>query len=125
MANGTTQLQYIFLVISIPTLGLIKLSVLCLYRRIFVTDKRNARDLHNMLYIVLLSVTALWTLGYCFAFMFACKGHFTAWWKSAMSLITNCVDTLELLFSFAISDFLTDAIVILLSHSTSTYSHGT
>ncbi|KAF1955639.1 hypothetical protein CC80DRAFT_415320 [Byssothecium circinans] len=108
------KLQYIFVVISIPTLGFIKLSVLCLYRRIFVTDTTNVQNLHNMLYIFLLSLTAIWATGFCLAFMFACRGHFSAWWTSAISLITNCVNTLELLFSFAISDFLTDAIVILL-----------
>ncbi|ORY19056.1 hypothetical protein BCR34DRAFT_260972 [Clohesyomyces aquaticus] len=110
----TARLQYIFLTISVPTLGLIKLAVLTFYRRIFVVDKGNLRNGHNFVYIAMMCIVVVWAGGFCLSFMFACKGNFTAWWTSAMSLITNCVNTLELLFAFAVSDFITDAIVILL-----------
>lgn len=108
------RLQYIFLVMSVPTLGAIKLSVLAFYRRIFVIEKRNPHNMLNILYIAFIVVIALWIGGYTFAFMFACKVNFSAWWTSAISLITNCVDTLNLLYSYAITDFITDALIILL-----------
>jgi hypothetical protein len=95
---------------SVPTLGIIKLSVLSFYRRIFVIEKRNARNGHNLLACII----SLWIGGFTLTFMFACKGHFSAWWTSAFSLMTKCIDTLELLFAFAVTDFVLDAAVILL-----------
>jgi hypothetical protein len=59
-------------------------------------------------------VVSLWTASLCFSFMFACKGNFSAWWLSASSLIANCINTLQLLFAFAVSDFVTDVIVLTL-----------
>ena len=102
------------MVISVPTLGAIKLRVVFFYRRIFVIDKRHLKDTLNIVYIGILTLVAVWTVSFCFAFMFSCKGHSSAWWTSASSLITNCVNTLELLFAFAISDFVTDIIVIVI-----------
>jgi hypothetical protein len=108
------QLQYIFLVISAPTLGAIKVSVVCFYRRIFVVDKTNLKNLHNVMYLSVIAIVAIWTGGYMLSFIFACKGNFSAWWTSAIDLITKCVNTLELFFSFAVSDFIMDCIIIVL-----------
>jgi Na+/melibiose symporter-like transporter len=113
LAVNNPQLQYIFLVISVPTLGAIKASVLLFYRRIFVVDKSDMKSLNNLLYLCTLVIVCLWTTGFTFSFMFACKGNFTAWWTSAVSLITNCVNTLELLFAFGVSDFILDCIILL------------
>ncbi|OCL09075.1 hypothetical protein AOQ84DRAFT_376166 [Glonium stellatum] len=110
----TARLQYIFLVISVPTLGLIKMTFVFFYRRIFVVEKQNFSNLQNIVYTAMICTIFLWSGGFLFSFIFACKGHFTAWWASASSLITNCVNTLELLYAFAISDFITDSIIILL-----------
>lgn len=108
------RLQYIFLVISIPALGAIKLSVLFFYRRIFVIEKSNLRNMHNIMYTVIIAIVAIWIAGFCFTFMFACKGDFDAWWHSALSLMTKCIDTLILLYAYAISDFISDVIIILI-----------
>ncbi|CAI6339177.1 unnamed protein product [Periconia digitata] len=110
----SSRLQYIFVVISVPTLGLINLSVLTFYRRIFVIDRSNLKDFRNAVYFGMMVAITLWTGGFFLSFMFACKGHFTAWWTSAISLITNCVNTLELVFAYAISDFITDVSIMLL-----------
>ncbi|KAL5114215.1 hypothetical protein ACEQ8H_007917 [Pleosporales sp. CAS-2024a] len=110
----TMILQYIFLVISVPTLGAIKISVVCFYRRIFVVDKSNLKDVTNAIYLCALAIIGLWTGGFCFALMFACKGHFTAWWTPAVDLLTKCVHTVELVFAFVVSDFLSDCIILIL-----------
>ncbi|KAF2033495.1 hypothetical protein EK21DRAFT_98200 [Setomelanomma holmii] len=110
----SSSLQYVFLVLSVPTLGAIKASVLLFYRRIFVVDKTNLRNAQNLLYLSMLGVILLWTTGFLFAFMFACKGNFSAWWTSAISLIENCVDTLELFFSFAVADFVSDVLILVM-----------
>ncbi|KAH7089927.1 hypothetical protein FB567DRAFT_521873 [Paraphoma chrysanthemicola] len=108
-----SRIQYIFLVISVPTLGFIKASVLFFYRRIFVVDKTNLRNVQNLLYISMLTIVGIWAMGFMFSFMFACKGNFVAWWTSAISLIENCVNTLELFFAFAVSDFIFDCVIII------------
>ncbi|KAH4063448.1 hypothetical protein HBI37_002090 [Parastagonospora nodorum] len=109
-----SRLQYIFLVISAPALGAIKISVVCFYRRIFVVDKTNLRDFSNAMYIFVIALVSIWTGGFCLAFMFSCKGEFAAFWTSAISLITKCVNTLELFFAFAVSDFISDCFIIVL-----------
>ncbi|KAF2009397.1 hypothetical protein BU24DRAFT_473538 [Aaosphaeria arxii CBS 175.79] len=62
--------------------------------------------------VVLIHV--LWTAAYLLAFIFACRGNFKAWWGGYISLITNCVNMFELLYGFAISDFVTDFIILVL-----------
>ncbi|OCL14661.1 hypothetical protein AOQ84DRAFT_15099 [Glonium stellatum] len=110
----SARLQYVFIVMSVPTLGFIKLSFLCFYRRIFIVDKSDIKDVFNVAVTTMICVISLWTGGFFFAFTFACKGHFTAWWTSAISLIENCVNTLNLLYSMAISDFICDVLIVLL-----------
>ncbi|EAT90901.2 hypothetical protein SNOG_01252 [Parastagonospora nodorum SN15] len=114
LQQHSSSLQYIFLVISVPALGAIKISVVCFYRRIFVVDKTNLRDFSNAMYIFVIALVSIWTGGFCLAFMFSCKGEFAAFWTSAISLITKCVNTLELFFAFAVSDFISDCFIIVL-----------
>lgn len=111
---NTIQLQYIFLVISVPTLGAIKTSVLFFYRRIFVVDKSSLRSAQNAMYFDMIALVGIWTVGFTFAFTFVCKGHFSAWWTSAISLMTRCVNTLELFLAFAVSDFICDVIILIM-----------
>ena len=62
---------------------------------------------------MILGVSA-WTIGFFLAFLFACKGDFAAWWGSIVDFMTTCVDTMMLLYAFAISDVVTDIVVLLL-----------
>ena len=96
---------------SIPALGLVKLSFLLFYRRIFCVDKKGVTGIVTMTMIV---ITVAWTISYFFAHLFACKTDFSAWWGSVISLTTRCVKTYDLLYSLAITDFVFDAIIILI-----------
>ena len=96
---------------SIPALGFVKLSFLFFYRRIFCVTKKSATGMVTMTMIVL---TAAWTISYFFAMFFACRTNFGAWWGSVVSLMTRCVKTFDLLYSLAITDFVFDAIIIMI-----------
>jgi hypothetical protein len=108
-----SKLEYSFLVIFAPTNGLVKLSVLFLYRRIFVIDKhwKNARNCFMVLMIVLI---ALWSVSFTFTFMFMCKGKFEVLFYDLMAVMVECVDTFKVGYSCSISDFVGDALIILI-----------
>ena len=88
----------------------VKLSFIFFYRRIFCVGGKLQP--FNILTTVVNSIIVLWTIGFFFAFLFACKGTFAAWWTSEATLTSECVKTVELEYAFAVSDFLIDVIVI-------------
>lgn len=87
----------------------VKLSFIFSYRRIFCVGGKLQP--FNILTIVVNSIIALWTIGFFFAFLFACKGKFAAWWTSQATITSECVKTVKLEYAFAVSDFLIDVIV--------------
>jgi hypothetical protein len=105
------QIEWAMYLICIPALGCIKLSVLFFYHRIFCPQKIG---LARIFIIMMMCIVVLWAVGFWFANLLACKGNFSAWWGSPVDLITKCVKTLELTYSLSITDFITDAIVLLI-----------
>ena len=65
------------------------------------------------IYVIIGIVTA-WTISFFFAFLFACKGDFAAWWGSYENLVAKCLHTYTMLYGLAVSDVITDGIIILL-----------
>ncbi|MCJ1396026.1 hypothetical protein MMC18_008913 [Xylographa bjoerkii] len=107
----TSQIEWAVLLLSIPAFGLIKLSFLFFCRRLFCVTRKS---LSHIVITLMIVVVGAWAIGFFFAFLFACKGNFAAWWGSLMNFITKCVNTFMLLYAFAISDVITDIIVLLL-----------
>ncbi|KAF2248537.1 hypothetical protein BU26DRAFT_605986 [Trematosphaeria pertusa] len=109
------KLEYSTLCIVTPLLGTIKLSVLFFYRRLFVIDNhyKNAR---NLILIFMITVIALWATASGLLFMFTCGTHWRAIYASVGDESTEgmCLNGLDIGYSFAISDFMTDAIIILI-----------
>lgn len=105
------QIEWAMYLICIPALGCIKLSVLFFYHRIFCPQEIG---LARIFIIMMMCIVVLWAVGFWFANLLACKGNFSAWWGSPVDLITKCVKTLELTYSLSITDFITDAIVLLI-----------
>ena len=110
--TNSLQIEWQYLMTSILALGCIKLSFLFFYRRIFC--KTNKRDFTNIFTMVMICIIILWTIGFFFAHLFACGTNFSAWWGAPIELITRCVKTEKLLEALAISDFLTDAIIVVI-----------
>jgi hypothetical protein len=56
----------------------------------------------------------LWAASYTFAFMFMCKGKFEILFTDLMATMIQCVDTFKVGYSCSISDFVGDALILLI-----------
>ena len=61
-----------------------------------------------MIYVII-----AWSLSFFFSYMFACRGHFAAYWGSVVDIIAQCFNIFELIYALSISDVITDAIILL------------
>ena len=94
-----------------PGFGLVKLSIVFFYRRIFCSFSRGAFDIATKIMIVII---LLWTIGFTLALVFECGDRFWALFGSAQNLIQYCVKTLQLAQAFVISDVITDLMILCL-----------
>jgi len=92
-------------VIEKPAYGLIKLSVLLFYRRIFVT--RAFRFYNDVIIVVIL----LWAIVFFCTEIFACGTHPAAQWRKDHSA-GHCINQPQLLLWFAITDVIGDIVVL-------------
>lgn len=90
-------------------LGLIKISFLLFYQRIFAVQKKTFAD---VLLLVLIILVSLWTAAFFFTSLFQCRLDFWANYGSAMEIQTNCIDTTTMVFVLSITDFITDVVII-------------
>ena len=107
------QLEWAIITMQPTALGLIKLSFIYFYRRVFVTGAKK-RDSFDILTYVAVIIIAAWTIAFLFANIFVCKGSWAALWTNLDTLTTQCIKTPKMLLGLAVSDFLTDLMVILL-----------
>lgn len=88
-------------------LGLIKLSVLCFYRRIF---RGRVFDVMNW---ILIALVVLWTLGFFLVQVFDCRTHFSTNWGTLRQL-QKCLNTFNQLLAYTISDVIMDVFILAL-----------
>ena len=93
----------------IPANGLIKLSAVLFYRRIFVVNKRTTFDHITKASV---AVVILWTVAFFLATIFGCGKHFTYPWSPLID-IGKCNTNMRL-DALMISDLITDILVWLL-----------
>jgi hypothetical protein len=100
---------------SMTTLTLVKLSFLIFYKRVFVYDKGNLSDIRNLLLNAMIVIIVLWDLGFSITMFASCRDDFNARFspKTPAEIAGQCIDTFALLYGYAISDFITDCIIIL------------
>ncbi|KAL8731128.1 MAG: hypothetical protein Q9181_004427, partial [Wetmoreana brouardii] len=98
-------------ILQVPALGLVKSSFVLLYRRIFT---KGTAPTFNVVSGAVLALVVSWAVAFFFALVFICGTDFSAYWISTTVEKARCVDTNMLHNAFAISDFLTDLVVILL-----------
>ncbi|MCJ1314646.1 hypothetical protein MMC25_008328 [Agyrium rufum] len=104
--------EYAFQSMQILAVGFTKLSFVYFYRRIFVTG-RTSNTRYGVVTIVAIVMILAWMTSFFFAFIFDCGTQFSAHWTVAL-LRTKCDKGLEAELGLAISDFLTDLIVLVL-----------
>ncbi|KAK6614270.1 hypothetical protein H4I96_00591 [Botrytis cinerea] len=95
--------------LQIPALGFVKLSLILFYRRVFT---RNAAPRFNVVTWFMIIIIIIWTLSFFFSILFICGTDFSAYWTSTIVEKAHCVDTDMLHNAFAISDVVTDFVII-------------
>ena len=101
------QLEFSSYLVMSLTFGIIKLSVLLLYRRLFIGS------LFDFYSLTMCGVIALWSLSFFFAFAFQCGTDIANWWTSAATIEAYCDNTGALSVAFAISDVITDLMILI------------
>ena len=81
------QLQFAFQILMVICYGFIKISIVCLYRRIFVTHKRKA---FNVVTTAVNVVLFLWSLTFVLIIIFPCGRHMYANWGTPASQMAYC-----------------------------------
>lgn len=92
-------------------LGCIKMSFLCFYHRIFAVERKSGI---SYMLIGMTGVMLAWTLVFFFEKIFECGLDFWAIWGTTKDLMENCIDTMQVVLWFCITDFATDVLIILI-----------
>ena len=100
---------------QVLALGLVKLSYLFFYKRIFCTNSGSKSDGAYLTVIwSMIGLISVWTVGFFITWIFICRGDPAAYWISSASEAKECIDTGALHNAYAISDFITDVFILLL-----------
>lgn len=99
--------MWIVVILGILSIGLIKLSVLLLYRRLF-----NVSRIFNIYSAVLIVLTVLWMVGFLTANIFQCGTHPAAAWTSGKMLMKYCDDISTATTSRAITNVVMDLLIV-------------
>ncbi|PSR80432.1 hypothetical protein BD289DRAFT_455302 [Coniella lustricola] len=102
------QTKYTFHVLGTVGLGVIKLSVLFFYRRIFAI--RAFRIVNN----VFIGLTVAWTVAITFALAFQCYPVYYVWALFESEYPDHCVEVTSLYIAVAVSDMVLDILIFLL-----------
>ncbi|APA12130.1 hypothetical protein sscle_09g069000 [Sclerotinia sclerotiorum 1980 UF-70] len=109
--NFTTveKLEWAFFLMQIMSMGFTKLSFIFFFRRIFVTSRRS---LFSMVSACVLILVVLWCLAFFLWFLLSCGNKFATRWTTINTLHHNCPSDIKSDLALAISDFLTDVMIL-------------
>ncbi|KAF7928594.1 uncharacterized protein EAE98_005650 [Botrytis deweyae] len=104
------QVEFTTIVIIVHTiaLGFTKLSVVLLYRRLFVVNRQ-----FNIWSAILCVIIILWTISFFFAVLFQCGTHMSAFWTNGTLFAQYCDTESWETTIFCITDVLTDFAILL------------
>ncbi|KAI4111250.1 MAG: hypothetical protein LQ339_000711 [Xanthoria mediterranea] len=100
--------EFAFNILIIPALGLVKVSILLFYQRIF-----RGRTF-KIISWTLIGIASTWAVAFLLVTIFDCRGNFEANWGSVRDLRAECIDTFEQLLALSISDVITDVCILTL-----------
>ncbi|KAH8597902.1 hypothetical protein B0O99DRAFT_684608 [Bisporella sp. PMI_857] len=106
-----TKIELAVDLMTIPGLACAKLSFLFFYHRIFCT---HGTGFPRLFIITMICAVAVWGAAFELAYLFMCGTHFSAWWGTAENTMKYCQNSLRTEYGFTLSDFLTDAIILLI-----------
>ncbi|GAP83924.1 putative plasma membrane protein Pth11-like protein [Rosellinia necatrix] len=99
--------KYAFQITEKFCFGLIKISLLLLWKRLFGSSKR-----FRTLCWVMITLTVLWTLAFALTTVFQCGLRWELNWSHIGVFLTQCIESLDVLTVFATTDILSDLIII-------------
>ena len=105
------KIEYEFQLTQVLALGLVKLSVLYFYRRIF-----SVKAFYKPFDVAALLMTwtvILWTILFFFAFLFSCGTHIDANWTTLENSAQYCVIP-NLIIALVSSDMICDFLILML-----------
>ncbi|KAI0802500.1 hypothetical protein GGR55DRAFT_700984 [Xylaria sp. FL0064] len=102
----TEKIFFAFILTQNFAFGFAKLSILYFYRRIFYTRT------FKIVTSVMIVVVGIWAVGFFFAYLFRCGTNFWALWAPLKFLIEYCYDSKPLFYTLAISDVITDFVIL-------------
>jgi hypothetical protein len=109
------QIQYFFDFIGVFAFGLLKLSILFFYRKIFCS-MQSREPTFDIITKVLIVLVVVWTLAFGLGAIFLCGVHPTNAWAPVAVVAEKCSAQLIFLEGYAISDFVMDVIIWALPH---------
>ena len=99
-------MKWTFNLLQVLVLGTIKLSVLFFYRRIF---RGKTFDYYSR---GMITIVGAWTIAFFFTVLFECGTKFEYLWSTLLNLLTHCTNDLMYLKAYAISDVITDGLIL-------------
>ncbi|KAF1961219.1 hypothetical protein CC80DRAFT_488548 [Byssothecium circinans] len=113
------QIEFAVILMSLTALALIKVSFLLFYKLVFVYDKWRFFDPRNMLMNLLIATIIIWDIGFSLTLILSCRGksgRVSTYWdtKTSKELTSKCINPFVYMYALSISDFITDAIIILI-----------
>ncbi|KAI1352661.1 hypothetical protein F5Y01DRAFT_279132 [Xylaria sp. FL0043] len=100
------KIFYAFILTQNIAFGFAKLSVLYFYRRIILCRT------FKIVTSVMIVIVGIWAIGFFFAYLFRCGTNFWALWAPLEFLIEYCYDSKALFYTMAISDVITDFVIL-------------
>jgi hypothetical protein len=105
LTHRVPQLTFAFQLVYILALSLVKSSILCFYRRVFVSTR--LRLVTNIMF----GVVAVWGLSHSMAVIFVCTPVSFQW---DLTIKGKCGDQIKLFQSLITTNILTDAMIMLI-----------
>jgi hypothetical protein len=105
------QIQYYFDFIGVFAFGLLKLSILFFYRKIFCSTRIAGRTAFDVIITAAIYIVIAWTLAFGIGAIFICGTDPSFAWAPVAEVAQKCTAQLPLLEGYAISDFIMDVLI--------------
>lgn len=98
---------------------MIKVSFLLFYKLVFVYDKWRFWDPRNIFMNLMIATIIVWDIGFSLTLILSCvgkSGKVNTYWdtKTSRELTSKCINPFVYMYSLSISDFITDAVILLI-----------
>lgn len=107
MEHLAEKYKYAFQITEKIAFGLIKVSILLLWKRM-ISPIRS----FQMSCIIMICVVIAWSIAFLFATIFQCGLHWDWNWAPITLFLTHCTNTLNMLTVFTVTDIVTDFVII-------------